>query len=68
MTMVLVTDIFKTINDINPSYMKSIFFYKANAKVHPNDIEVRYYETTSYGNKSFIRSENMESPAIEHTI
>ena len=48
MTMVLVTEIFKTINDINPSYMKNIFF----SKVCPNDIQVRYYETTSYGEKS----------------
>ena len=68
MTMILVTEMFKTITDINPSYTKSMFFCKANAKVCPNDIEVRYYETTSYGDKSFVRSENMESPAIKHTI
>ena len=48
MTMVLVNEIFKTINDFNPSYMKNIFF----SKVCPNDIQVRYYETTSYDEKS----------------
>ena len=50
--MVLVTEIFKTINNINPSYMKNMLTSKANAKVRPIDIEVRYYKTTSYGDKS----------------
>ena len=49
---VLPTEIFKTINYINPSYMKNIFISKANAKVRPNDIEVRYHKTTSYGGES----------------
>ena len=40
---VLTTEILKTINYINPSYMKNIFISKANAKVHQNDIEVRYH-------------------------
>ena len=37
---VLATEILKTINYINPSYMKNIFISKANVKVHQNDIEV----------------------------
>ena len=49
---VLATKVFKTTNDINPSYMKNIFVSKANAKVCPNDIEVRYHESTSYGDES----------------
>ena len=32
--------------------MKNIFTYKANDKVHQNDIEVRYHKTTSYGDES----------------
>ena len=43
---VLATEILKTINYINPSYMKNIFISKANAKVYQNDIEVRYHKTT----------------------
>ena len=46
---VLTTKIFKKINDIS---MKNIFISKANAKVRPNDIEVRYHKTTSYGDES----------------
>ena len=34
----LATEIFKTINNINPSYMKSIFTPKANAKLRLHDI------------------------------
>ena len=49
---VLATEILKTINYINPSYMKNIFISKANVKVHQNDIEVRYHKTTSYGDES----------------
>ena len=32
--------------------MKNIFIPKANAKVHQNDTEFRYHETTSYGDES----------------
>ena len=49
---VLATEILKTINYINPSYMKNIFISKANAKVHQNDIEVRYHKAISYGDES----------------
>ena len=37
---VLATEVLKTINYINPSYMRNIFISKANVKVHQNDIEV----------------------------
>ena len=49
---VLATEILKTINYINPSYMKNIFISKANAKVHQNDIEVRYHKAINYGDES----------------
>lgn len=38
---VLTIEIFKTINNINPSYMKNIFTSEVNAKVPPNDIAVQ---------------------------
>ena len=34
----LATEIFKTMNNINPSYMKNIFTRKTNAKIQPHDI------------------------------
>ena len=48
----LATEIFKTINNINPSYMKNIFTPKTNAKIRPHDIIVRHHNTTTYGDKS----------------
>ena len=37
----LALETFKTINDLNPSFMKSIFSAKLNARVRPNDILVK---------------------------
>ena len=34
----LALEIFKAINDLNPSFMKSILSVKLNARVRPNDI------------------------------
>ena len=34
----LPTEMFKTINNINPSYMNNIFTPKTNAKIRPHDI------------------------------
>ena len=56
---VLATECFKTMNSIDPSYLKNIFTSKPNAKVRPSNIEVRYHKTatgvwhktTSYGDK-----------------
>ena len=48
----LATEIFKTINNINPSYMKNIFTSKTNAKIRPHDIIVRHHNTATYGDKS----------------
>ena len=36
------TDIFKTIDNINPSYMKNTFNPKINAKIRPPDDIVRH--------------------------
>ena len=44
--------IFKTINDLNPSFMKSIFSAKLNARVRPNDILVKTRKSATFGDKS----------------
>ena len=36
----LATEIFKTVNNLNPSFMKDIFTSKENAKVRLNNIIV----------------------------
>ena len=48
----LATEVFKTINNINPSYMKNIFTPKTNAKIRPHDFIVRHHNTATYGDKS----------------
>ena len=48
----LATEIFKTINNINPSYTKKIFTPKTNAKIRPHDIIVKHHNTATYGDKS----------------
>ena len=48
----LATEIFKTINNINPSCMKNIFTPKTITKIRPHDIIVRLHNTATYGNKS----------------
>ena len=44
---VLATECFKTMNSIDPSYLKNIFTSKPNAKVRPSNIEVRYHKTAT---------------------
>ena len=48
----LALEIFKTINDLNPSFMKSIFSAKLNARVRPNDILVKTRKSAAFGDKS----------------
>ena len=45
-------EIFKTINDLNPSFIKSIFSVKLNARVRPNDILVKARKSATFGDKS----------------
>ena len=47
----LATENFKTINNINPSYMRNIFTPKLNAKIWPHDIIVRHHNPATYGDK-----------------
>ena len=48
-----VLEIFKTINDLNPISMKSIFSAKLNARVRPNNILVKARKSVTFGDKSF---------------
>ena len=48
----LALEIFETINDLNPSFMKSIFSVKLNARVRPNDILVKAGKSATFGDKS----------------
>ena len=45
-------EIFKTINDPNPSFMKSIFSAKLNVRVKPNDILVEPRKSATFGDKN----------------
>ena len=49
---VLAIEIFKTLNSLNPSYMKDIFSPKNVSKIHPNNIAVKSHQTAKYGDKS----------------
>ena len=48
----LALEIFKTVNDLNPSFMKSIFSAKLNARVRPNDILANTRKSATFGDKS----------------
>ena len=47
-------EIFKSINNINPKFMKDIFKPKSNDKIRPLDITVNTRRTTKFDNKSLI--------------
>ena len=49
---VLAIEIYKTLNDLNPSFMKEIFSFKNYSKLHPNNIAVKHHNTAKYGDKS----------------
>ena len=49
---ILAPEMFKTINDLNPAFMKDIYTFKVNPKVRPNNIIVTRHNTTKYGTKS----------------
>ena len=48
----LALEMFKTINNLNLSFMKSIFSTKLNARVRTNDILVKTRKSATFGNKS----------------
>ena len=48
----LAVKIFKTLNEINPPYIKNIFTPKENAKVRQNDIIIKRINTSRFGTQS----------------
>ena len=48
----LALEIFKTLNNLNPEYMKEIFYKTTNLTHRPFNIKVNQNNTTKYGNKS----------------
>ena len=48
---ILATEIFKTINSLNPFFMKDIYISKVNPKVRPNNHIVKRHNATKYGTK-----------------
>ena len=51
----LATEIFKTVNNLNPSFMKNIFTSKGNTRVCPNNIVVKSNNSAPYEDKSLMR-------------
>ena len=48
----LAVEMFKTVQNLNPDFMKNIFTSKQNARVSPHDLIVRSRNTATYGDKS----------------
>ena len=50
----LATEIFKTVNNLNPSFMKNIFTSKENARVRTNNIVAKSNNSSTHGDKSLM--------------
>ena len=48
----LATEIFKTVNELNPNFMKTIFKSKTNPRVRPFNLLAKNHNTKKYGGKS----------------
>ena len=55
---VFATEVFKSINNLNPVFMKNILTSKVNAKTGPNDIIVKSRNTTTYKIPATYKSRN----------
>ena len=42
---ILASEVFKTVNNLNPNYMKDIFTPKRHTQVRPNDILFKHHNT-----------------------
>ena len=49
---ILALEVFRTLNNMNPEYMKEIFHKTAFMTYRPLNLEVTKNHTTKYGNKS----------------
>ena len=63
-------EIFKTINNINLSFMKYIFTPKRDPKIRPYDILVKHHKSARYADNVLysFRSENMASTFFQSKI
>ena len=50
----LATEILKTVNELSPNFMKTIFTFKTNSRVPPFDLLVKNRNTEKYGSKSLM--------------
>ena len=50
--ILLVIEIFKTVNNLNLNYLKDMFTPKIHFKVRPKDILIKHYNTITYSAKS----------------
>ena len=48
----LALEIFRTINDMNPEFMKDIFIKNQKSRSNPNNLKVHYHRTTKYGDRT----------------
>ena len=48
----MVYEIFKTLNNLNPVFMKDIFHYSLNVTHKKHDLYIHTQNTTKFGNKS----------------
>ena len=48
----MVYEIFKTLNNLNPVFMKDIFHYSPNVTCKKHDLYIHTQNTTKFGNKS----------------
>ena len=46
-------EIFKTLNDLNPTYMQDLFYLRSSSTIQPNDVAVVRTNTNPYGTKGF---------------
>ena len=50
----LAIEIFKTVNELNPNFMKSIFTSRTDSRVRLFDLLVKNRNTEKYGSKSLM--------------
>ena len=62
---VLAIEIFKTVNNLNPNYMKDILTPKLHTKVRPNDILLKHHYI-QFQKPKYFRSKDIEPFARRH--
>ena len=49
----MIYEIFKTLNNLNPAFMKDIFHYSSNVTHKKHNMYIHTQNITKFGNKSF---------------